>query len=155
MSKQKKSSADHVDTHRRLLFLAMFLLSLIYALKTSSYLIDGDAKSILAIVSKVIAVIAVITLILTVYWKLRYIPGKELYHLLNSTDSFVMSAMNGAFKTSWVLTFLLINLILTTTSRETSAFPTEFYLNLISFLMLASFSISFFATFQGWVKEKN
>ena len=155
MSKQKRSSADHVDTHRRLLFLAMFLLSLIYAIKTSSYLIDGNAKSILAIVAKVIAVIAVITLILTVYWKLRYIPGKERYHLLNSTDSFVMSAMNGAFKTSWVLTILLINLILITTNRETSAFPTEFYLNLISFLMLASFSISFFATFQGWVKEKN
>ena len=155
MSKQKKSSADHVDIHRRLLFLAMFLLSLIFAIKASTYLIDDDTRSLLKIVAIVLAVTAITLLIITVYWKLRYIPGKERYQLLTSTDSFVMTAMNNAYKSSWGLTFVSIMLILMTTKRDTSEFPAEFYLNLISFLMLASLSISFFITFQGWVKEKN
>ncbi len=155
MSKQKKSSADHVDTHRRLLFLAMLILSLIFAIKSSTYLFDGEIRSLLKIVAIVLAVTAITLLIITVYWKLRYIPGKERYQLLTSTDSFVMAAMNRAYRSSWALTFISIMLILMTTQRDTSEFPAEFYLNLIAFFMLASFSISFFIVFSGWVKEKN
>ncbi len=155
MSTQKKSSADHVDIHRRLLFLAMLLMSLIYAIKTSIYLIDGEPKILLLIAAKVLAALAIIVLIITVYWKLRYIPGTERYQLLTSTDSFVMSAMNRACRSSWILTFISIMLILITTKKDASEFPAEFYLNLIAFFMLASFSISFFVIFQGWVKEKN
>ncbi len=155
MSNPKKSGADHVDTHRRLLFLTMFLLSLIFAIKSSTYLVDGETISLLKIVAIVLAITAITLLLVTVYWKLRYIPGKERYQLLTSTDSFVMAAMNRAYKSSWSLTFVSIMLILMTTKRDISEFPAEFYLNLISFLMLASLSISFFITFQGWVKEKN
>lgn len=154
MSIPKKSSADHVDIHRRLLFLSMLLLSLVFATKTSLYLVDGTLVSVLSIVAKILAVLSLIMVVITVFWKLRFIPQNERFQLLTSTDSYVMFLMNKACRTSWVLTFVLIMLITMTTKKDSSIFPAEFYLNLMAFFMLASFSLVFFILFYGGKTEK-
>ena len=151
----KKSSADHVDMHRRLLFFTMLLLSLVFASKSLLYLIDGTLKNFVAISAKCLAVLSILMIAITVFWKLRFIPQNERFQLLTSTDSFVMFMMNKACRTSWILTFILINLIMMTTKKDSSMFPAEFYLNLVAFIMLASFSISFFILFHGGVSEND
>ena len=153
MSILKKSSADHVDMHRRLLFLTMLLLSLVFAIKSSLYLVDGALKSVLVFVAKSLAILSVLMLALTVFWKLRFIPQNERFRLLTSIDSFVMLVINKACRTSWVLTFVLMNLVMMTTSRDTSRFLAEFYLNLMAFFMLASFSLGFFILFHSGKTE--
>ena len=154
MSFFKKSSADHVDIHRRLLFFSMLLLSLVFAIKASLYLIDGTLNSVLIITAKCLAILAVIMVAITMFWKLRFIPQKERFQLLTSTDSFVMFLMNKACRTSWSLTFAFMMLIMITTNKDSSTFPSEFYLNLTAFVMLASFSLSFFILFYGGKTEK-
>ena len=155
MSKQKRSSADHVDTHRRLLFLSMLLLSLVFGIKAGFYFAGAQGAQYLSIAGKALAALAVGMFVVTVYWKLRYIPDRERYYLLNSSDSFVMQAMNRACKISWIMTFILLCLITMTTSKDSSAFPAEFYLNLAMFFMLAVFSISFFILFRGGEEVAN
>ena len=153
MSFSKKSSADHADIHRRFLFFTMLTLSLVFALEASFYLVDGSLKSVLVIATKCLAILAVIMGAFTVFWKLRFIPQKERCQLLTSTDSFVMFMMNKACRTSWSLTFALIMVITMTTDKESSAFPAEFYLEVIAFLMLASFSLGFFILSYGGTTE--
>ena len=140
---ENPSAADQVDNHRRLLFLAMFLLSLIYAIKTASFIVDQDVADYLGIVAKGLAGLFLIVLLVLVYWKVRFIPKDERY-LLASFDSYVMHVLNRACLISWFSTFALLSLMMTTTSHNSSAFPAEFYLNLTLFLMLAVFSLSFF-----------
>ncbi len=154
MNKQRKiSPADQVDNHRRLLFLAMFLLSLIFGIKTTAYLIDEETKEVLNITAKVLAGLFAIVLISSIYLKLAYIPRKQR-HLFNSPDSYVTQVFNQSCRNSWVLTFVLLTLISVTTSQYSSAYPTEFYLNLIMFIMLMVFSLSFFVLFQAVTEEE-
>ena len=140
---ENPSVADQVDNHRRLMTLAMFLLSLIYAIKTAFYIVDQDTAGYLGIVAKGLAGLFLLVLIVLVYWKVRFIP-KEKRYLLASLDSYVMHVLNRACLISWLLTFVLLSLMMMTTSRSSSPFPAEFYLNLILFFMLAVFSVSFF-----------
>ena len=140
---ENPSAADQVDNHRRLLFLAMFLLSLIYAIKTASFIVDQGVADYLGIVAKGLAGLFLIVLLVLAYWKVRFIPKDERY-LLASLDSYVMHVLNRACLISWFSTFALLSLMMTTTSHNSSAFPAEFYLNLTLFLMLAVFSLSFF-----------
>jgi len=149
MTNQQKSGADHVDIHRRLQFLSMLLLSLIFAIKTGYYFVDDEINKYLVISGYSLFVLFAIVLVITVYWKLRFIPRNERFQLLTSSDSFVMQVMNRAFKISWILTFFLLLIITTTTSNDSSVLPAEFYLNLALFFMLAAYSVSFFILFHG------
>lgn len=143
----KISSADHADTHKRLLFLSMFLLSLIFALETGSYFVGEPVGDFLSITSKVLVGLLFISIFFTVFWKIKFIAGDKRY-LLNSEDSFVAHALNKACKISWILTFIMLTVITVTTGRESSAFPAQFYINLAQFSMAAGFSISFFILFR-------
>ncbi|MEQ9377524.1 MAG: hypothetical protein RIG68_20220 [Imperialibacter sp.] len=148
MGQVKKSSADQVDMHRRLLFGSMLLLSLVFGIKTALYLVNGATTNYLNVVAKVVVAVALVLLGITVFWKLRFVPGKDRYYLLTSTDSFVAQVMNRACRISWSLTFSMLCLTMMFTSRDSSFFPTEFYLNLAAFFMLATFSVSFFILFK-------
>ncbi|MEP1034795.1 hypothetical protein [Ekhidna sp.] len=151
MSNHKTSSADKVDTYRRLIFLTMLLLSLIFAVKTGFYLVENEVKSILEIIAKGLFASFVIVLLAAIFVKWRYIlPGER--SVLSDTDSYSYQKMNEACKVSWILTLLLLAFITTMTTKLSSAFPTEFYLNLTLFFMMAVFSISFFILFQ-WQNE--
>ena len=144
---QKISTPDLADNQKRLLFLAMFLLSLIYAAETANYFVDSQVAKYLGFIAKGLVVLLVADILLLVYWKIRFFPAKERY-LLFSIDSYAMQVLNRACQTSWILTFVLLSLITTTTDMNSSSFPAEFYLNLTLFFMLAVFSISFFILFQ-------
>ena len=137
------SAAERVDTHRRLLFFAMFLLSLVYAVKTAAYVVDQAVNDYLGLFAKGVAGVLLIVVIVLVYRKVRFLPRADR-HLLASLDSYVMHVLNRACLISWFSTFALVSLLMTTTSHGSSAFPTEFYLNLTLFLMLGVFSLSFF-----------
>jgi len=149
---ENPSAADQVDNHRRLMFLAMFLLSLFYAIKTSLYFVDQDVADYLGIVAKGLSGLFLIVLLALVYWKFRFIP-KDKRHLLASLDSYVMHVLNRACLISWISTFALLALMMTTTSHSSSAFPAEFYLNLTLFFMLAVFSLSFFFLLRANSKQ--
>lgn len=139
---------------RRPQFLSMLLLSLVFAVKVGFYFADGPMDIYLRIAGKCIAVLAFLSVFITIYWKLRFIPGRQRYQLLMSSDSFAMQMMNRASKTSWVLTLMLLFLITTWTDKDHSAFPAQFYLDLTIFFMLASFSVSFFILFREGDDEK-
>lgn len=145
--KNKLSSADHADTHKRLMFLSMFLLSLIFAIETGSYFVGEPVGEVFSITAKVVVGLLFISILFTVFWRIKFIPGDKRY-LLNSEDSFVAHALNKACKISWILTFIMLTVITVTTSRESSAFPAQFYINLAQFSMTAVFSISFFILFR-------
>lgn len=144
---KKSSSADHADTHKRLLFLSMFLLSLIFAIETGSYFVGESVGNFLSITAKVFVGLFFISIFFTVFWKIKFIPGDKRY-LVNSEDSFVAHALNKACKISWILTFIILTVITVTTGRESSTFPAQFYINLAQFFMTAVFSISFFILFR-------
>jgi cytochrome c oxidase subunit IV len=148
MNNPKTSSAEHVDIQRRLLFLAMLLLSLIFAIKTGFYLVDDEMKGYLSLAGKIIFALGAIVVVVAVYWKLRFIPRNERY-LLNSTDSFVNQMMNQACKISWIMTLVLLVFITNITSKDGSALPAGFYVDLTLFFMLAVFSVSFFILFRA------
>lgn len=154
MSNLKSSSADKVDTYRRLMFLTMLFLSLIFAIKTGLYLVEGESKMVLEVVAKVLFGLFVLVLLVAIFVKWRYIQKSERY-VLADTDSYSYQKMNQACKISWILTFLLLTFITTMTTKLNSAFPAEFYLNLALFFMMAVFSISFFILFQWHDREKS
>ncbi len=154
MSDINSSSADKVDTYRRLIFLTMLFLSLIFAVKTGFYLVEGETKIILEIVAKVLFVLFIGTLSYAIFVKWRHIRPKERYVLFD-TDSYSYQKMNEACKISWILTLLLLAFITTMTTKFNSAYPAEFYLNLTLFFMMAVFSISFFIFFQWQDEEKS
>lgn len=148
MNRMKKiSTPDQADNQKRLLFFAMLLLSLIYAVKTANYFVDPQIAIYLGFMAKGLALLFAADVLILVYWKIRFFPSKERY-LLFSLDSYAMQVLNRACLTSWFLTFALLSLITTTTNMNNSAFPAEFYLNLTLFFMLAVFSVSFFILFQ-------
>ncbi len=65
-----------------------------------------------------------------------------------------MQALNRACMISWLLTFMCLSLIYGHAENDSSAFPAEFYLALISFVMLAAFSVSFFFLFRTDKEEE-
>lgn len=148
-----KSSADHVDIHRKILFAAMLVLSLIFALKSAFYLIDNSFSHNLKITGYVLAVVLLLLMALAIFWKIRYIPRQNISYLMNSPDNFVNSVMNRASTISWLLTFMALVFVMTSTKRDFSPFPAEFYLNITAFFMLASFSVSFFILFSNWQRN--
>ncbi len=144
---KKTSTADHVDNHKRLVCFAMFLLSLIYAVGVIKYVADEEVVSYLGILGKGLAGLFFVVLIVSIYWKVRFIPENQR-HLFSSPDSYGMQALNRACMISWVLTFVCLSLIKLTISKDSSTFPAEFYLNLTVFVMLAVFSVTFFFLFR-------
>ena len=154
MSNLKISSAEHVDNHRRLLFITMFLLSLIFAIKAALYVVEGQLESYLEFAGKGIFGLFLLVLVITVYWKVRFIPGKERY-LLNSSDSYVNQMMNQASKISWILTVVLLCILSFMINKDNWVLPGQFYVDLTLFFMLAIFSISFFILFRIWDKGEH
>lgn len=154
MGNHKRSSADHVDIHRRLLILTMLFLSLVFAVKTSFYFAGEQLEGVLVIAGKGLAVASLISLCTTIFWKIRFIPGKERYHLFKSMDSFANQMMNQASKISWTLTLILLFITSTLIRKDISPLPAQFYVDLAAFFMLASYSISFLFLFHtGSSKE--
>ena len=145
---KKTSTADHVDNHKRFIVFALLLLSFIYAAKVVMYVVDGEVDRYLRMLQFALAGLMAAVLIGSIYWKIRFIP-KNQRNLFSSSDSYVMLALSRACIISWTLTFMCLSLIMVTTSKESSAFPTEFYLSLILFVMLAAFSVSFFFLFRS------
>lgn len=143
----KTSSAEHADILNRLMFLTIFLLSLIYAIETLSYFVEESTGDLLSIAAKLMVGLCFIFLFLTIFWKIKFLAGDKRY-ILTSEDSFVTHAFNRACRTSWKLTFIVLTVITVTISRESSALPAQFYINLVQFLMTAGFSISFFIYFR-------
>ena len=155
MENLKKSSADHVDIHRRFLFLTMLFLSLVFAVKTSLYFVGEQLEGFLVITGKVLAVISLISFGITVFWKIRYIPGRERYHLFKSMDSFVNQIMNQASKISLTLTLILLFVTSTLIRKDFSPLPAQFYVDLAAFFMLSSYSVSFFILFHTGNSEEH
>ena len=147
MSKLKPSSADHADSHRRLLFLTMLFMSLVFATKAGFYYFGDGMKTYLEIIGKGFLGLTILSMVITLYWKIRFIPRSERFHLLASSDSFANLTMYRAIKTSWILTMLLLIFFTSIIGKGNSTLPAEFYLNLVLFLMLAIFSLSFFILF--------
>ena len=128
MSKIKKtSSADHADIFRRLMIISMLLLSLIFAAKAGVYFADAGIKSFLSISSKILVVISLIMLAFTIFWKLKFIPRSERYHLLNTDDSFANQMMNKAFKISWLSTLLVLFFSAAVINSESPGLPAKFF----------------------------
>lgn len=152
--KTKASSADHADTHKRLLFISMFLLSLIFAVETGSYFVREPVEDFFSVTAKVLVGLFIISIFSTVFWNIKFIPRDQRY-LPNSEDNFVTHALNRACKISWILTFILLTIITVTTGRESSALPAQFYINLAQFSMTAVFSISFFILFRDSGEENS
>lgn len=148
MSKQKRSSADHADIQRRLAILSIFLLSLVYAIKTSFYFTGDGTKIYLTIAAKSVSVIFLIMLLITFFWRFRFIPRSERYHLLHTSDSYANQKMNEAFKVSWGLTFAMLYFITELTKKNGLLLPVRFYVDLTLFVMLATFSVGFFILFR-------
>ena len=149
MSKSKISSADHVDNHRRLLLLSVFLLSLIFGVKAGFYFAEGELKEYMTIAAKSLFVLFAITIVVTIFWKLRFIPRHERYQLLSSTDSFANQMMNKACNVSWIATLIFLFFISSIIDKDRSAFPAQFYIDLTVFFMLAIFSVSFFVLYHS------
>ena len=97
-----------------------------------------------------LAVVLLLVMALAIFWKVRYIPRQNISYLMTSSDNFVNSVMNRASTISWILTFMALVFIMTGTKKDFSPLPAEFYLNLTAFVMLASFSTSFFILFSNW-----
>ena len=147
MSNLKTSPAEHADNHRRLLFLTMLLLSMVLAVETGSFLVHEEMKHALAIAGKVFAILTLLAFVLTVFWKLRYIPGKERYYLLTTSDSVANQMLNRACKISWVLTILILAIAPKWISKFHPGLPLEFYVDLTLLSMFGVCSVSFFILF--------
>ena len=149
MSKKNKSSiADQMDNHKRLMALAILLLSIIYAIKTTFYFVDSETKHYLAFIATGLFILVAILLVILVSWRFITMARKKGC-LQPPSDSFVMHVRDKAIITSWILTFVFISAITVITKRESSPMPVEFYLNLTSFIMLAVFGVSFFVLFRA------
>ena len=156
MSNMKKmSGAEHAEIQRRLLLLSMLLLSCVFAVKIAAYFADEHILNYLRIAAVILFVLFLLTLVITVFWKIKFIPRNERYQLLNTGDSYVNQMMNKAFKISWLLSLSLLFFIRGITNDNTSEIPAKFYLDLSVFLLLASFSISSFILFRAGNKEEN
>ena len=155
MSHLRTSSAEQADNHRRLLFLAMLFMSMVFGIKAGFYWVDAGIKSYLEVAGQILAVSTVIVLGITVYLKLRFIPRNERKYLLTTTDSFANQMMNQACKTSWILTFIMLIVITGIKAKDGSTLPARFYLDLTVAFMLAVYSISFFIQFQTWGRRDN
>lgn len=147
MSNLKISSAEHADNHRRFLFLAMFLMSLVFAIKAGFYIVDDEIKSYLEVSSKILFGLSMIVVVIAIYWKLRFIPRNERYYLLTSSDSYANQMMNQACKISWILTLIFLAVIPSMIIRVSPLMPARFYVDLTLFFMLAACSLSFFILF--------
>ena len=147
MSNLKISSAEHADNHRRFLFLAMFLMSLVFAIKAGFYIVDDEIKSYLEVSSKILFGLSMIVVVIAIYWKLRFIPRNERYYLLTSSDSYANQMMNQACKISWILTLIFLAVIPSMIIRVSPHMPARFYVDLTLFFMLAPCSLSFFILF--------
>ncbi len=141
---RKKSSAEHVDIHRQLLVLSMILMSSVFAIKIAVYFINEGIRGYLTIAGKSLSIISIILIAITIFWKLRFIPRNERYHLLTTSDSYVNQMMNQACKISWILTLLFLVFATSIINKNSMVLPAKFYLDLSVFLLLATFSISFF-----------
>lgn len=148
MENQKRSSADHADIQRRLLSITILVFSLIYATKVAFYFVDGALSEYLTYAGYGLAALALVMIITTIYWKLRFIPVNERYQLLSSEDSFANAMMNKSFKHSWMYTLLLLFLISSLIDKQSSTYPAQFYIDLSVFLMLSTFSLSFIILFR-------
>ena len=149
MSKKNKSSiADQMDNHKRLMALAILLLSIIYGIKTTFYFVDSETKHYLVLIATGLFILVAIILIILVSWRFITMARKKGC-LQPPSDSFVMHVRNKAIITSWILTFVFVSVLTVITNRNSSPLPAEFYLNFISFIMLAVFGVSFFILFRA------
>ena len=152
---KKMSGAEHADIQRRLLLLSMLFLSSVFAVKIAAYFADEYVLNYLKIAAVILFGLFALTLVITVFWKLKFIPRNERYQLLNTGDSYVNQMMNKAFKISWLLSLILLFFIRSISKENTSEIPAKFYLDLSVFLLLASFSISSLILFRAGNKEEN
>lgn len=150
---KKMSTADHVDIHKRLMALAVFLLSLIYAGGAIKYIVDDEVVSYLRILMKGVVGLLFVVIVVLIYWKVSFIPRNQR-HFFSFPDSYVMQAISRACMISWFLTFILLSLIRTTISSDSSTFPTNFYIDLTLSFMLALFSVTFFFFFRTDKEEE-
>ncbi|MBC8755949.1 hypothetical protein H2O64_14820 [Kordia sp. YSTF-M3] len=151
---KKVSGANQIDNHRILLFVSMFLLSLVFLVKSSYHLLSEEFRSYLPIIGNVVFVLFLIVLVVLIFWRIKYVPKGKQYQLL-SMGSFVNEKFDQACRTSWVLTFLLLLFVTNIKDGNDNLFPVRFYIDLTLFCMLAVFSVSFFYYFRLWEKESN
>ena len=149
MSNTKFSSAEHADFQRRFLFLAMLLLSLVFAIRAGFHLIDEEMKSLVEITGKIFFGLSMLVFVIAIYWKLKFLPRNERYNLLTSSDSYANNMMNKAYKISWTLTLIFLAVIPSMIIRANPMLPARFYIDLTLFFMLAICSISFFVLFHA------
>ena len=154
MSNLKTSSAEHADNHRRLLFLAMLLMSLVFAIKAGFHFVDDEMKSYLEVSGKILFGLSMIVVVITIYWKLRFLPRNERYNLLTTTDSYANQMMNQACKISWILTLIFLAVLPSMIFKVSPALPALFYVDLTIFFMLGVCSLSFFILFRVGDKEE-
>ena len=147
MSHSKTSSAEHADNHRRLLFLSMFLLSLVFAGEAVAFLVDEATAQTVSLVRKILALLALLSFGITIYWKLRFLPKAERYYLLATSDSYANQMLNQACKTSWVLAIPFFAFAPILIDKFYPGLPPEFFSHLALFFLLGSCSLSFFILF--------
>jgi hypothetical protein len=154
MSNLKISSAEHADNHRRFLFIAMLLMSLVFAIKAGFHFVDDEMKSYLEVSGKILFGLSMIVVVITIYWKLRFLPRNERYYLLTSSDSYANLMMIQAYKISWILTLIFLAVIPSMIIKVSPVLPARFYIDLTLFFMLAVCSLSFFILFLARDKEE-
>ncbi len=149
MENKSRSSADHADIHRRLISITILVFSLIYAAKVASYIVGNELMQYVTYAGYGFAGLALVLMLTTIYWKLKFIPGKDRYQLLYSEDSYANAMMNKSFKNSWMVTLLLLFLVSSLINKQSSVFPDQFYLDVCVFIMLSTFSLNFIFMFRG------
>ena len=147
-SKQTISAAEVIDRLRWLMFLAMLLMSAVYALETIMFLVDAQTASYLDMVALGISVSLIVIVLYIIYQK-RAKLSRDDKHLSTSSDSYTMQILRRACVHSWAATFILQIILTRLTDDGATILPTEFYLKLTMFCMLAVFSISYFVLIRA------
>jgi|GEM_PF-5429249 len=139
--RHQTSPAEIADRHRRFMALAMLALSFMFLSKALMHLLPEDmaiSSDYFQIAAAIITVILVAPITL---WKMKHRSSSERL-VYFSKDGYAAQALFFAQKMSWAVTFILL-ICLESLNSVLSRYPTEFALQLLLAVMLASMSLIF------------
>jgi len=139
------SAAESIDAHK--LKLAVFLLcvSVLLGIQAVSFLVNEETRNILRTVSEVLVVLNGVLMIRMVVWKIGIMwrISKEQRHLFFNPEGYVVEARNSAAYFSWVISLIALIILFGAAEDNVTSLPSEFFVLVVLFLMLSSFSLSF------------
>ncbi|MCB0664697.1 MAG: hypothetical protein KDC80_02695 [Saprospiraceae bacterium] len=148
MNRRKAAGAEQTDNHRRLLSVTLILIAVVFASEAARDFFNNEViLDLLNLLRLTTAVLAIISLATTIFWKLRFIPKNERFYLLTTSDSFANQALNRSVKFSWALTIFFLAFGPGLINKFNPDLPLEFYINLTLFVTFAVCGFSFFILF--------